>query len=143
MIGKGKGMVLGKLRIIASIEADLQHIMRTHLGDEDQELIENDNRFSKANCGSRRNYSIETALLEKRLIFDNSMILGKETICAITDLQACCDRQLAEIGSIVEESAGRDRAAAKLMSKVIPLWRHYIRTGFGISNLYYGGSLTL
>ena len=28
-----------------------------------------------------------------------------------------------------------------MISKVIPLWRHYIRTGFGISNLYYGGEL--
>ena len=142
MIGKGKGMVLGKLWIITLIEADLQFIMRIYLGDEDQELIENDNRFSKANYGSRRNYSIETALLEKRLIFDNSMISGKETIYAITDLQACYDRQLAEIGSIVEESAGRNRAAVKLMSKVIPQWRHYIRTGFGISHSYYGGNLT-
>ena len=141
MIGKGKGMLLGKLRIITLIEADLQYLMRIYLGDEDEEIIENDSCFSKANYGSRRNYSIETALLEKRLIFDNSMISGKETIYTITDLQACYDRQLAEIGSIVEESAGRDRAAVKLMSKVIPNWRHYIRTGYGISKSYYGGEL--
>ena len=37
MIGKGKGMVLGKLRIITLIEAYLQFIMRIYLGDEDQE----------------------------------------------------------------------------------------------------------
>jgi len=129
MIGKGKGMLLGKLRIITLIEADLQYVMRIYLGDDEEEIIENDCRFSKANYGSRRNYSIETALLEKRLIFDNSMLSGKETIYTITDLQACYDRQLVEIGSIVEESAGRDRAAVKLMSKVIPNWQHYIRTG--------------
>ena len=139
MIGKGKGMLLGKLRIIALIEADLQHVVRMHLGDDEEETIENDCRFSKANYGSRRNYSIETALLEKRLIFDNSLLSGKETIYTITDLQACYDRQLAEIGSIVEESAGRDRAAVKLMSKVMPNWQHCVRTGHGISVSYYGG----
>ena len=34
---------------------------------------------------------------------------------------------------------GRDRSAIKLIMKIIPNWRHYIRTGFGISNAYYGG----
>jgi len=139
MIGKGKGMLLGKLRIITLIEADLQYVMRIYLSDEEEEIIENDNRFSKANYGLRRNYSIESALLEKRLIFDNSMISGKETVYTITDLQACYDRQLAEIGEIVEESAGRDRDAVKLFSKVIPNWRHYICTGYGISKTYYRG----
>ena len=39
----------------------------------------------------------------------------------------------------MEESVGRDKAAIKLITKVIPNWRHYIRTGFGNSNEYYGG----
>ena len=139
MIGKGKGMVLGKLRIITLIEADLQYIMRIFLGEEAEEMIENDSRFSTANYGSRKNYSIESALLEKRLIFDNSMLSGKSTIYTITDLQSCYDRQLAEIGGILEESVGHDRAAMKIISKVIPNWKHYICTGFGISESYYGG----
>ena len=67
MIEKSKGMALGKLRIITLIEADLQCVMRMCLGDEDEEMIENDTRFSKANYGLRKNYSIETALLEKKI----------------------------------------------------------------------------
>ena len=86
MIGKGKGILLGKLQIINLIEADLQCIMRTCLGDNDEEIIEKNCRFSKANYGSQWKYSIETALLEKRLMFDNSMLSGNETICTITDL---------------------------------------------------------
>ena len=42
--------------------------------------------FSKANYGLRRNFSIETAILEKRLILDNSIILMKPTIYNLTDL---------------------------------------------------------
>ena len=139
MIGKGKGMILGMLRIITLIEADLQFIMRIFLREDVEELIENDDRFSKANYGSRQNYSIESAILEKRLIFDNSMLSGKKTIYTITDLQSCYDRQLAEIGGILEESVGKDRSAMKLIAKVIPNWRHYVCTRFGASSTYYGG----
>ena len=41
MLGKGKGFVLGKLRIITLIEADWQYIMRMYLGDGKEEIIEN------------------------------------------------------------------------------------------------------
>ena len=51
MLGKGKGMILGKLRIIA-LEADWQYIMRIYLGEEDEEIIESNARFSKSNYGS-------------------------------------------------------------------------------------------
>ena len=62
---KGKGLVLGKLRFITLIEGNLQIGMRILLDSEDEELIENDSRFSKANYGSRKNYSIESVILEK------------------------------------------------------------------------------
>ena len=107
MLGKGKGWVIGKLRIVTLIEADLQCAIRLFLGGEDKELIEDDHRFSKANYGSRKNYSIDSAILEKRLVIDNSILSGKLTIYHLTDLKACYDRQLAEVGGILEESVGR------------------------------------
>ena len=64
---------------------------------------------------------------------------GKLTIYHLTDLQSCYDRQLANIGGIVEESVGRDRQAIKLITKVIPNWKHHLSTAFGISEKYYGG----
>ena len=66
--------------------------MRIALNSKGQELIENDQRFLKANFGSRKNYSINTALLQKRLIMDNSLISSKHTIHTMTDLQSCYDR---------------------------------------------------
>ena len=139
MLGKGKGMIIGKLRTITLIEADLQNIMRIYLEDLDEEIIESDDRFSKSNYGLRKNYSIETAILEKRLMFDQSLLLGKLTIYHLTDLQSCYDRQLANIGRNVEESIGRDRQAIKLITKVIPNWEYHLSTAFGISEKYYGG----
>jgi len=120
MLGKGKEMIVGKLRMITLIEADLQNIMRIYLEDSDEEMIESDDRFAKSNYGSRKNYSIETAILEKRLTFDHSFISSKPTIYHLADLQSCYDRQLANIGGIVEELVGRDRRAIKLITKVIP-----------------------
>jgi len=70
---------------------------------------------------------------------DNSLLLGKLTIYHLTDLQVCYDRQLAEVGGIIEESVGRDRKALKLITKVILNWNYYISTSFGISDTYYGG----
>ena len=67
------------------------------------------------------------------------MLSGKESIYTITDLQSCYDCQLAYIRGIIEESVGRDHAAMKLIAKVIPNWRHYVQTGFGISESYYRG----
>ena len=64
----------------------MQCMMRIFLGDEVEEMIENDNRLSTANCGSMKNYSIESALLEKILKFDSSMLSGKSTMRTMTDL---------------------------------------------------------
>ena len=108
ILGKGKGIILGKLRIITLIEADMQNIMRIYLNVGDEEWIESDVHFSKANYGSRKNYSIKTAILEKRLIFDSSLLTTKLNAYTLTDLQSYYDQQLANIGGIIEESAGYD-----------------------------------
>jgi len=139
MLNKGKGMILGKLRTITLIEADIQYIMRIILNDGNTERIENDDRFSKSNYGSRKNYAIESALLEKRLIFDNSVFTGEKNIYHLTDLKSCYDRQLVNIGALIEESIGVNRNGLKLITKIIPRWKHHICTAFGISESYYGG----
>ena len=55
-------------------------MMWIFLSADETETIENSDRFSKANYGSRRDYSIETATLEKRLVFNHIMITMKKTI---------------------------------------------------------------
>ena len=103
ILEKGKGPFLGKLRTIQLIEADLQLMMRIFIGACNDENVAKDKRLSKYNYGSRRNYSIDTAILEKRLMYDNSIRDGKITIYTISDLQACYDRQLPNIGCMVQE----------------------------------------
>ena len=91
ILEKGKGPVIGKLRNITLIEGDYQIGMRISLNADAEELIENDDRFSKSNFGSRKNYAIMTAILQKRLIFDNSLVNMKHNIYILTDLKSCYD----------------------------------------------------
>ena len=100
---------------------------------EEEEIIEKDSRFSKANYSSQKNYSIEIAILEKRIIFNSSMINMQNTNYAFTDLKACYNRQLANLGSIIEESVGRDRNTMIIFTKILLIWQLYVCTNYGIS----------
>ena len=53
-------------------------------------------------------------------MFDSSFLSNKGTICNITDLQSAHDRQLPDVGGILEESVGRDINGMELITKIIP-----------------------
>ena len=86
MLEKGKGLVLGKLRTIQLVEADLYLIIRVFLGLRNTNKIESSKRISKFNFGSRKNYLIDEAILKKRLIYDTSIWTEEPTVYLITDL---------------------------------------------------------
>jgi len=141
ILEKGKGPIIGKLRTIQLIEADLQLLMHIFIRGRNDDNIENDQRLSKFNYGSRRNYSIETAILEKRLMYNMAARDGCKMMHTISDLKACYDRQLPNIGCLVEEAVGVEREPAKLFARVLPVMNHYICTSFGISENYYGSDI--
>ena len=76
MTEKGKGTVLGKFHAMQLTEADLQSIMRMHVNIRNKRKTEKNERVSKRNYGSRPECSIDDAVLEKILIFDNSLVTG-------------------------------------------------------------------
>ena len=57
----------------------------------------------------------------------------------ILDLEACYDRQLPELCSLVEESVGANRKVVKLVTKVLPRVEHHVGTVNGVSKEKYGG----
>ena len=91
ILEKGKGPVLGKLRIIELIEGDLQIIIRMYVGWRNNKNIKSDSRLSKFNFRSRKHYSIDSALLEKRLLYDTSKYNNELTVHLLSDLEACYD----------------------------------------------------
>jgi len=70
MLEKGKGNVVNELRVMQIIEAYLQSLMRTFLSLRIEHKIEKEKRLSKYDYGSRKGYSAEVALLDKRLLLD-------------------------------------------------------------------------
>ena len=83
-VEKGKELIVRRLRNVTLIEGHLQMT-------EDRELIEWDDCFSTLNYRLHKNYSIETAMLEKRLMISNSLIEMKPAIYRRVDLQSCYD----------------------------------------------------
>ena len=56
--------------------------------------IEQNDKLLKYNFGSRKNYSIESALLEKMLLYETSKYTSEPTVHLLSDLEACYDRQI-------------------------------------------------
>ena len=71
-------------------------------------VIKRDVRLSKFNYWSRRNYLIEEALLEKKLIYDSAMREESITAYTIIDLQVYYNRKFPNLCRIVEKAVGMD-----------------------------------
>jgi len=59
----------------------------------------------------------------------------------ISDLKASYDRQLPNIGCMVQEAVGVNREASKVFAKVLPIMQHHVCTDFGISKNFYGSKV--
>ena len=108
--------------------------MRIFIGLRNQSRMKNDSRFSKHNYSSRKAYSIDEVILERRLLYNTSKIIMIPIIHVVTDLATCYDKKLVEIEGIVLELTGIDRHATRLFSKVLPIMLYYICSGYGISD---------
>ena len=103
MIEKGKGNKINKLRVIQTLEEDSQLMMRIFLRKLIEGRYESDKRLYKHEYWSRKGYSIESASLEKRFIFDLAKSTEEVFSYTISNLESCYDRQLTKIGGFVEE----------------------------------------
>ena len=79
MLSKGKEIILGKLRIMTLIGAGVQNTIRMCLNNRDEKITEKEKIFSKANCQTRKNFLIESEILQKSFPFDNSLLIVKNT----------------------------------------------------------------
>ena len=65
--------------------------MRVFLGQQNQGRIKYDMRLSKFNYSSRKGYSIEEIILEKRLLYNISIRDYYPIVHIITNLESCYD----------------------------------------------------
>ena len=82
--------------------------------------------------GSRKGFSIDTALLEKRLICNAAIKSTGPMMHNISDLEACYDCQLPNIGCLVQELVGVRREASKLFALVLQGITKHACAGCGI-----------
>ena len=87
----------------------------------------------------RKYYSIESAILEKRLICDYSKLIYIEIVHNLTDIKAWYDHQLENLGSIIEELVSIEHEPIRLFIKVLPRFKYFIYTRYRISKTYYDG----
>ena len=73
----------------------------------------------------------------KRLIFDLTKRAGAQVAWTTSDLEACYDRELTNIGSIVEEFIGLIREAINLVIKLLPRCKHFIIALIAMSLLFW------
>ena len=59
----------------------------------------------------------------------------------ISDLKACYNRHLPNIGCVMLESVGVNCNIAKLFQKVLSIMQHHFTTDYRISNETYGDKL--
>ena len=83
---KEKGPVVENLHIIQLIEADLQFLLKGCVTKRKGFKIGDDVGVWEVNYRSKLYYSIKNIILGKRLVYDNSILLGNKTIYNITDL---------------------------------------------------------
>ena len=117
MLEKGKGLLLGKLCIIQLIEANLQLVIIICTNVRNKYQIECNNRISKISFKSWLNYSIDTAILWKRLIYNISKLDRVLTAYNVTDLEVCYNKNLLNIRNIIQETIRIERPAIKLIAK--------------------------
>ena len=84
--------MLGKLRTIQLIEADVQLLMRILINQRNKFKIEKDSRVTKCNYRLRPHYSIEDIILEKKITHNNSLLNRNIIIYNIIDLKSYYDR---------------------------------------------------
>ena len=86
--------------------------------------MNNKKNLSIYNFGSRKGYSIDTDILEKRLTCDYAVYSGNRMVYNLSDLEAFYDRQLLIIGIFVEESLGVEKEPMMVFEKVLPVMKH-------------------
>ena len=87
--------------------------------------------LSKWNSTSRKVNSIETALLEKMLMFDHAKKIEDANVRTILDLEAWNDWHMPELWVTKDELIEAKRKIMKLITKVLPRMENYA----GVANV--------
>lgn len=73
------------------------------------------------------------------MLFESNLFTRTQFVYTFYNIEACYDRQDANIVCMVEEVVGAQRNPAMLFTKLFLQLKHYLATSYSISSIYYGG----
>ena len=135
MLEKGKGPRLDKLRIIQLICCNLQLLMRAVIIPVASEIVE-ENKLNLSQY-ARKKATTMSALVEKRLMLDSAVLTRDDCVWLVSDMTACYDRHIREIGEVLLTSHGVNEDSAATLIKALGEMKTHVQTSFGVSKGSY------
>lgn len=141
MIQKKALPYINKLRIVQLYCADFNSYLKYIIG---RRLMRHSEKHGVTNdqLYAKKGSSAKDALLTTRLIFDNSRLSRDNMVFILNDLKGNYDRVRPACNTITTRRIGLPKGPAVCHAMALRLMKHYIRTGYGISELYILWSIT-
>ena len=77
------------------------------------------------------------ALVEKRLLLESAVLTRDDSVWVVSDMTACYDRHVCEIGEIVLRSHGVNNDVSATLMKTLGEMETTVKTAFGESKQSY------
>ena len=127
------------MRTIGQLEADFNQGASMHFGKRMMQTAILHDAIPASQYSKPMSRSIEAALV-KVMFFDHLRIHKLPGAFCAMDLMQCFDRMAHPVSSLCAQRLGVSKQVAKSMITTISSMKHYIRTSYGDSDFYYGGS---
>ena len=86
---------------------------------------------------ARKKATTMSALVEKRLILDSAVLTQDNCVWLVSDMTACYDRHIREIGEVLLTSHGVNEDSAATLIKALGKMQTHVQTSFGVSEESY------
>jgi hypothetical protein len=144
MLEKKKGVIqVDKLRAILLMEADFNFYNGLMFAKRMMERAELNNWIPREIYGGRKNHEAIEVAMNRRFLADITRQRRTPLAIASVDAQTCYDRIAHSIGSIATQGWQVDPQAIITMLLTIQGMKFFLRTAFGDSTTYFGGSSTV
>lgn len=138
MLEKGKGPRIDKLRIIQLIQSDLQTVMKMLIQPTATKL-EREGKINLCQFARAKSTTI-SVLVEKRLLMENSILTRKYSIWIVSDMTACYDRHICQLGELFLSSHRVNANGASMLVKNLQKMETNVVTAYGKSKDKYSST---
>lgn len=132
---KGKSPLVQNLRTINLMEPEFNFLNKV-MGREVARCAEENQLLPKEQYGSRKRHQAKHHAVNKRLLYDINRLQRRPMILCSNDAKSCYDRIVHSIASMAMQRLGLKEQPIKCMLITLQEMDHFIRTGFGDSEIF-------